>query len=426
MSVMAVVGANFGDEGKGKIADALAATASYVARFQGGANAGHTVINDWGKFGLHLLPCGVFRPGVVNVLGPGVAVDVDILMLELEHLAERGVPTPTLRVSHRAHVVLPYHRDFDVYEEERLGVRSFGSTRRGIAPFYADKHAKVGVPIDLLSDEVALRAHLASTITMKNVLLEHLYRKPLIDVDRLLEELLGQREHLRPFLCDTTALLREALRVGENVLLEGQLGALRDVDHGIYPYTTSSSTLAGFASIGAGVPPWAIQRIVAVTKAYATSVGAGPFVTELRGSDADELRRRGGDAGEYGVTTGRPRRVGWFDAVATRYGCQLQGATELALTGLDVLGYLPEIPICVSYEIDGESQGCFPTSRVLEHASPRLEPAPGWNQDIRACRRFEDLPVQAQRYVARIEELVEVPIHLVSIGPHRNALLERC
>ena len=425
MPATAVVGGNWGDEGKGKIIDCLAGEAQYVVRFQGGNNAGHTIVNDYGKFALHLLPSGVFRPGVVNVLGPGVAVNIPAFLAERRELLARGVPEPILRVSDRAQVVLPVHLLLDEYEEQRLAERSFGSTRSGMAPFYADKYLKLGVQVADLFDDSRLRTRLTASLTAKNVLLEHLYQEPTIAAGDVSADLHRQAHDLQPFVCDTTDLLHEALAAGKEVLLEGQLGALRDPDHGIYPYPTSSSPLAGFATVGAGVPPSEITRIVAVTKAYSSCVGAGPFVTELSGPQADELRRRGGCDGEYGATTGRPRRVGWFDAVATRYGCRVQGATEVALTNLDVLGYLDEIPICTAYEIDGRTTDRFPTPADLDRARPIFETLPGWKCDISAVRCFDDLPSCTRAYVDEIARRIGLPIRLISVGPERDALIDR-
>ena len=424
MSATAIVGANWGDEGKGKITDYLAEHSDFVVRYQGGSNAGHTIINDYGKFALHLLPSGVFSPNIVNVLGPGVAVNIPAFRKEYEELLARGVPQPDIRVSDRAQVVLPYHLLFDAYEEERLAHRQFGSTKAGIAPFYADKYAKVGVQVADLYDEARLRRRLEQALETKNVLLEHLYGKPTIQVDDLLPELAMQAEVIRPFVCDTTVLLQDALVAGKSILLEGQLGTLRDPDHGIYPYSTSSSPLAGFACVGAGIPPHAITRIIAVVKAYSSCVGSGPFTSEIFGDEAHELRERGGSDGEYGATTGRPRRMGWFDAVATRYGCRVQGATEVALSLLDVLGYLDEIPICIAYAIDGEQTTDFPVSARLDRATPVLETMPGWRTDISDCRTFAQLPEQAQQYVRRVETLIGVPIRRISVGARRDAVIE--
>jgi adenylosuccinate synthase len=425
MPVDAVVGANWGDEGKGKVTDFLAERADLVVRFQGGRNAGHTVINGYGKFALHLLPSGVFFPHIENLLGPGVAVDADALLQELDQLVARGVPRPRIGVSDRAQLVLPIHTLFDRCEEQRLGDAKFGSTQTGIAPFYADKYLKLGVQVADLFHPLRLRARLEASLVSKNVLLRELYAEPVQTVDALLSSLARSAERLEPLVCDTTQRIREALDAGKRILVEGQLGALRDPDHGIYPYSTSSSPLAGFACVGAGIPPKAFEQIVAVAKAYSTCVGAGPFLTELEGAAAQELRDRGAADGEYGATTGRPRRVGWFDAVATRYGCRVQGATEVALSLLDVLGYLDEIPICTAYEIDGKRGVDFPVPAQLEFAKPVFEQMPGWCRDISNVRRFEDLPEQAQRYVERIEGLIDVPIRWISVGPEREAMIRR-
>jgi adenylosuccinate synthase len=374
---------------------------------------------------LHLLPSGVFYPKVINVIGPGVALNLRAFLAELQGLIDRGVPAPQIKVSNRAQLLLPYHQLLDGYEEERLGARSFGSTKQGIAPFYADKYLKLGVQVADLGDQSRLQARLAQALATKNVLLQHLYQKPLVTVAEVMDHLAADTETLAPYVADTLTLLQDGLSAGKTVLLEGQLGALRDPDHGIYPYPTSSSPLAGFATVGAGVPPQQITRIIAVTKAYSSCVGAGPFVTELQGGAAEELRRRGGSAGEYGATTGRPRRVGWFDAVATCYGCRVQGATEVALTNLDVLGYLDEIPLCTAYAIDGERATTFPTTGPLERAQPVLTTLPGWRSDLTAIRRYQDLPRQTQHYVETIEELIATPIRWLSVGPERNAMILR-
>jgi adenylosuccinate synthase len=422
MPVTAVVGANFGDEGKGRIVDALASEYDYVIRYQGGANAGHTVLHDGGKFVFHQLPSGVFSHRTTNVLGPGVALDIEKLCTELDMLSERGVAHPKLAISDRAQLLLSWHIDLDEYEEERLGSRAFGSTRSGIAPFYADKCAKLGVLVDDLFDEQRLRARLARSQELKNPFVHALYGKPEFDAQRVAASLLARRDRIAPFVCDTTLLLHNALAIGASLLVEGQLGALRDPDHGTYPLVTSSSPLAGFASVGAGIPAASINRVVAVTKAYATCVGAAPFVTEIHGGSATELRNRGGDAGEFGATTGRPRRVGWFDAVATRYGCRVQGATEVALTCLDVLGYLEQIPICTGYRLNGRALVVdeFPTPRLLEQVEPTYEWLPGWGHPIKSTGSSSALPAEARRYVMRLEEVIGVPIRMVSVGPHRN------
>lgn len=426
MTVTAIVGANWGDEGKGKVTDILAANASFVVRYQGGSNAGHTIINAYGKFVLHLLPSGVFYPHATNVIGPGTALDVEVLLEELDALAARGVPAPTVAVSDRAQVVMPYHGLFDRLEEERLGNAGFGSTRRGIAPFYADKHAKLGVQVSDLYDEARLARRLEQSLAAKNTLLRHLYGQEPLSVDALLPELLAYGAKLRPYVADTTAMLRQANEKGERILVEGQLGALRDPDHGIYPFSTSSSTLAGFAAVGAGLPAASITEVVAVMKAYSSCVGAGPFATELHGGEGDELRRRGGDAGEFGATTGRPRRVGWLDIPASRYGCRVQGATSVTLTNLDVLGYLDEIPVCTHYRLpDGSLSDGFPVTSVLEAAEPVLKTFPGWKCDISGTAAFEELPREAQDYVAFIERQIGVAITRISVGPRREQLIER-
>ena len=425
MSAIAIVGANWGDEGKGKMTDFLAENSDVVVRFQGGNNAGHTIINDHGKFALHLLPSGVFYQHVVNILGPGMALDVQGFLKELDDLVARGVPKPVLWVSDRAQVVMPYHLLLDTYEEERLGERQFGSTQKGIAPFYADKYAKLGIQVSDLFDEKQLLQRIQDALVSKNVLFEHLYGKPKMTPDPIFSTLLKISKELRPFVCDTTVLIRKALASNKQIIVEGQLGALRDPDHGIYPFSTSSSPLAGYASVGAGLPPAALTKVVAVVKAYSSCVGEGPFVCELAGDEAGELRNRGGDAGEYGATTGRPRRVGWFDAVATRYGCSVQGATEMAITLLDVLGYLDQIPICTAYNIGGEHISEFPVTARLEHATPVYEYLPGWRCDISAARHFHELPVAAQDYVLRLEELTGIKARWISVGSRREATIER-
>ena len=423
MPVSAIVGANWGDEGKGKMTDVLAQHSDFVIRYQGGNNAGHTIINEYGKFALHLLPSGVFYPHTTNILGPGIALNISSFLSELDELIARGVPKPSLYISERAQVVLPYHLLLDEYEEERLGDRKYGSTKSGIAPFYSDKYLKIGVQVTDLFDEGRLRDRVERSLTAKNLLFEHLYQKPIMSLEQIVPDLMAAGDKIKPYVCDTSTLLHNALKDQKEILVEGQLGALRDPDHGIYPYPTSSSTLAGFASVGAGIPPHAITQVVAVTKAYSSCVGAGPFVSEIFDREAEDLRERGGDAGEYGATTGRPRRMGWFDAVATRYGCRMQGATAVALTVLDVLGYLDEIPVCTAYEIDGEKTHRFPVPALLDRATPVLEMMPGWQRDISAVRRFSDLPTNAQNYVKQIEDWLEVPVKWVSVGPRREDII---
>ncbi len=423
--VHTIVGANWGDEGKGKVTDLLAEKSDIVVRFQGGANAGHTIINEYGKFALHLLPSGVFHPHIVNIIGPGVALNIEALLSELESVTSRGVPAPKLLISDRAQVMMPYHVDFDKYEEERLGKQSFGSTKSGIAPFYSDKFAKVGIQVCQLYDEDILRERLKIALVKKNALLEGLYHKPPIDLEALIAKLKELAEKIRPMVCDTTLYLHKANKEGKVILLEGQLGSLRDPDHGIYPYTTSSSPLAGYGCVGAGVSPRDMTDIYCVTKAYSSAVGAGPFVVRLEGPEGDELRRRGGDAGEFGATTGRARDVGWFDCVATRYGVMVQGATEVVLTNLDVLGYLDEIPVCVAYEVDGQQITDFPDTPRLMRCKPVYQKLPGWKCDIRGIRDYAALPENCRKYVEFIEAQVGAPIHMVSNGPRREDILYR-
>ncbi len=423
--VKAVVGANWGDEGKGKITDMLAEKADIIVRFQGGANAGHTIVNNYGKFALHTLPSGVFYNHTTSVIGNGVALNIPILMKEIKSITDRNVPMPKILVSDRAQIVMPYHILFDQYEEERLGGKSFGSTKSGIAPFYSDKYAKIGFQVSELFDDELLEEKVQRVSEMKNVILEHLYHKPLIDPAELLNTLREYRDMIAPFVCDVSAFLDKALKEGKTILLEGQLGTMKDPDHGIYPMVTSSSTLAAYGAIGAGIPPYEIKQIVTVSKAYSSSVGAGAFVSEIFGDEADELRRRGGDGGEFGATTGRPRRMGWFDCVATKYGCRLQGTTDVAFTVLDALGYLDEIPVCVGYEIDGEVTTDFPVTYKLEKAKPVLKKLPGWKCDIRGIRKFEDLPENCRKYVEFIEEQIGFPITMVSNGPGREDIIYR-
>ena len=423
--VKAVVGANWGDEGKGKITDMLAEKADIIVRFQGGANAGHTIVNNYGKFALHTLPSGVFYNHTTSVIGNGVALNIPILMKEIKSITDRNVPMPKILVSDRAQMVMPYHILFDQYEEERLGGKSFGSTKSGIAPFYSDKYAKIGSQVSELFDEELLQEKVQRVSEMKNVILEHLYHKPMIDPAELLNTLHEYRDMIAPFVCDVSAFLDKALKEGKTILLEGQLGTMKDPDHGIYPMVTSSSTLAAYGAIGAGIPPYEIKQIVAVSKAYSSSVGAGAFVSEIFGDEADELRRRGGDGGEFGATTGRPRRMGWFDCVATKYGCRLQGATDVAFTVLDALGYLDEIPVCVGYEIDGEVTTDFPVTYKLEKAKPVLKKLPGWKCDIRGIRNFDELPENCRKYVEFIEEQIGFPITMVSNGPGREDIIYR-
>ena len=424
--IKAVVGANWGDEGKGKITDMLAEHSDVVIRFQGGANAGHTIVNPYGKFALHTLPSGVFYDHTTSIIGNGVALDVQALMREVKAIKDQGVPAPHLMVSNRAQIVMSYHKLLDAYEEERLAGASYGSTKSGIAPFYSDKFSKIGFQVSELFDEETLKVKVKKVCLMKNVLMEHLYHKPLLKEEDVLAELEEYREALRPYVVDTSAFLNQCLKEGKTILLEGQLGTLKDPDHGIYPMVTSSSTLAGYGAIGAGVPPYEIKQIITVCKAYSSAVGAGEFVSEIFGEEADELRRRGGDGGEYGATTGRPRRMGWFDVVASKYGCRLQGATDVAFTVLDVLGYLDEIPVCTGYEMpDGTVTTEFPVTVDLAKCRPVLEVLPGWKCDIRGIRSYEELPENCRKYVEFIEERIGYPITMVSNGPKRDDIIYR-
>lgn len=423
--IKAVVGANWGDEGKGKITDMLAQEADVVVRFQGGANAGHTIVNDYGKFALHTLPSGVFSGRTTSVIGNGVALDVPVFFKEYNEIVSRGVPAPKILISDRAQIVMPYHPLFDQYEEERLGGRSFGSTKSGIAPFYSDKYAKIGFQVNELFDNEKLREKVESVCQVKNVMLEHLYHKPLLNPDEIMDKLMEYKEMVAPYVGNVSLFLWNALKEGKEILLEGQLGSMKDPDHGIYPMVTSSSTLAGYGAIGAGVPPYEIKKIIAVSKAYSSAVGAGAFVSEIFGDEADELRKRGGDGGEFGATTGRPRRMGWYDCVASKYGCRIQGATDVAFTVLDVLGYLDEIPVCVGYEIDGQVTTDFPTTCKLEKAKPVLEKLPGWKCDIRGIKKYEDLPENCRNYIEFIEKQIECPITMISNGPGRNDIIYR-
>ena len=423
--VKAVVGANWGDEGKGKITDMLGEKADIIVRFQGGANAGHTIINDYGKFALHTLPSGVFYDHTTSIIGNGVALNIPVLFGEIQSIIDRGVPAPKILVSDRAQIVMSYHILFDQYEEERLGGKSFGSTKSGIAPFYSDKYAKIGFQVSELFDDELLKEKVVRVCEQKNVILEHLYKKPALRPEDLYEELQSYKKMVAPYVCDVSLYLHNAIKEGKEILLEGQLGSLKDPDHGIYPMVTSSSTLAAYGAIGAGIPPYEIKQIITVCKAYSSAVGAGAFVSEIFGEEADELRRRGGDGGEFGATTGRPRRMGWFDVVASKYGCRLQGTTDVAFTVLDVLGYLDEIPVCVAYDIDGEITTDFPPTYLLERAKPVLETLPGWKCDIRGIKRYEDLPENCRRCIEFIEEKIGYPITMVSNGPGRDEIIYR-
>ena len=424
--VKAIVGANWGDEGKGKITDMLAQDSDIIIRFQGGANAGHTIINDYGKFALHTLPSGIFYDHTTSIIGNGVALNIPVLFNELKEITSKGVPEPKILISDRAQIVMPYHILFDEYEEERLAGKSFGSTKSGIAPFYSDKYAKVGFQVsELFEEEAELKEKIERVIVQKNILLEHLYHKPLIDTDELYNTLMEYKEMIAPYVCNVSAYLDKAIKEGKNILLEGQLGTLKDPDHGIYPMVTSSSTLAAYGAIGAGIPPYEIKKVVTVCKAYSSAVGAGAFVSEIFGDEAQELRVRGGDGGEFGATTGRPRRMGWFDCVASKYGCRLQGTTDVAFTVVDVLGYLDEIPVCTGYEIDGKVTTEFPVTNQLEKAKPVLEVLPGWECDLRGIKKYEDLPENCRKYIEFVEEHIGYPITMVSNGPGRDDIIYR-
>ena len=425
--VTAIVGANWGDEGKGKITDLLASESDIVIRFQGGANAGHTIINDHGRFALHLMPSGVCHENIVNIIGNGVALDIRKFINEYNSIKEQGL-NPQLLVSDRVQVVMPYHVDFDKFEEERLGGKAFGSTKSGIAPFFSDKYAKIGFQVSELFDEATLKEKIERVLEIKNALLVNLYHKDPINADELLAEMLEQGRLIKPFVTNTQAYLYEALKEDKKILLEGQLGTMKDPDMGIYPMVTSSSTLAGYGCVGAGIPPYEIKKIVVVTKAYSSSVGGGAFVSEiLDEAVAKELRDRGGDKGEYGATTGRPRRVGWFDCVATRYGVRLQGGTDVALTNLDVLGYLDKIPVCTAYEVDGEITKDFPNPTKLDRCKPVIEYLPSWKGkgEIRGITEYDKLPKEAQDYVEFIEKEIGVHVSIVSTGPVREEIIRR-
>ena len=424
--VKAVVGANWGDEGKGKFTDMLAADADVVIRFQGGANAGHTIVNDYGKFALHTMPSGVFHQGIMNVIGNGVAFDIEKFLTELDSILDRNVPMPSLMISDRVQVMMPYHILFDTLEEARLAGKSFGSTKSGIAPCYSDKYAKIGWQLnEFYQDDDVIKDKIDRIADIKDVLLVHLYNHEPLDRAGIFEWIHTQRERIRPFIGDVSLYLDNAIREGKTLLLEGQLGTMKDPDHGIYPMVTSSSPLAAFGAIGAGIPPYEIKQVVVVTKAYSSAVGAGEFVSEIFGEEADKLRNNGGDGGEYGATTGRPRRVGWYDCVASKYGCRLQGATDVALSVLDALGYLDEIPVCTAYELDGKEIKDFPLTKDLSRCKPVLRVMKGWKCDIRGIKRFEDLPEEARAYVELIESEIGYPITMISNGPGRDDIIYR-
>lgn len=424
--VTAIVGANWGDEGKGKITDAKAAGSDVVVRFQGGCNAGHTIINNYGKFALHQLPSGVFYNHITNIISNGVALSPEKFIEELDAIKARGVPQPKILVSNRAQIVMPYHIQLDSFEEARLSSKSFGSTRSGIAPFYSDKFAKIGFQVsELFGNENDLKEKIERIVTLKNVYYEYLYHQPKLSVKGIFDTLMKYKKILEPYVADTFDFLHNAVKDGKNILLEGQLGALKDTDFGIYPMVTSSNTIAGYGAVGAGIPPYEIKNIIAVVKSYSSAVGSGEFVSEIFGDEADKLRHKGGDGGEFGATTGRPRRMGWLDLVATRYGCRVQGATSVAFTVLDALGYLDEIPVCVAYELDGKRIDAFPPTSQLKHCKPVFEKMPGWKQDIRGIRKYEDLPENARNYIEFAEKAIGVPIKIISNGPAREDVILR-
>ncbi len=424
--VKAIVGANWGDEGKGKITDVLANDSDVVVRFQGGANAGHTIINNYGKFALHQLPSGVFHSNITNVIGNGVAFSVESFVKEIKELEERGVPKPNILISDRAQIVMPYHVAFDCYEEERLGKNSFGSTKSGIAPFYSDKYSKIGFQINELYDDVdSLKEKIAHAVEIKNATLRNLYNKEEITVDEVFDKLMEYKELLKDYVGDSFTFMRDAIASGKNILLEGQLGSLKDTDFGIYPMVTSSNTIAGYGAVGAGIPPYEIKEVITVVKAYSSAVGAGEFVSEIFGEEADKLRNFGGDGGEFGATTGRPRRMGWLDLVASRYGCQVQGATTVAFTVIDALGYLDEIPVCVAYELDGEVIDYFPSTTKLKRCKPVLKTLKGWKCDVSGIKKYEELPKECREYIEFAEKEIGVHIGIVSNGPSRDDIIYR-
>ena len=423
--VKAIVGANWGDEGKGKITDMFAEKADIVIRFQGGANAGHTIINDRGRFAFHLMPSGVCYDHTTCIIGNGVALDIQKFCKELDDVKKAGL-NPKLLVSERAQILMPYHILFDEYEEERLGKNAFGSTKSGIAPFFSDNYAKIGIQVNELFDDESLKAKLHNICTLKNLTLEYVYHKPLLDEQELFDTCVKYREMIAPYVCDTRAYLAKAMEDGKEILLEGQLGTLKDPDFGIYPMVTSSSTLAAYGAVGAGIPPYKIEEIICVTKAYSSAVGAGEFVSEILDEDeAQALRVHGGDKGEFGATTGRPRRVGWFDCVATRYGIACQGATKVVMTALDCLSYLDEIKVCVGYEVDGKVIKDFPTTPTLKKCKPVFETLKGWHCNIKGIRNYDELPKEARDYVEFIEKQLGYRIDMVSNGPEREAIIVR-
>jgi len=423
MSIHVVCGVNWGDEGKGRMVDYLAHDMDVVVRYQGGNNAGHTVANDRGTFKLHLVPSGIFNPNAVNVLGPGVVIDVEALGQEIERLEQAGIGPLNLKISDRAQITFPFHRDEDAWEEERLGKGAYGSTKRGIAPAYGDRYLKKALLMGELFYPEFLKERLLPVVEWKNAIAKGVYGKAgNLTVAEVFDWAVRYGEKLKPMITDTTRLLSEAAAAGKNIMFEAQLGALRDVFYGIYPFTTSSSALAAFAPVGSGLFGHGVGEVIGVMKAFSTCVGAGPFVTEMDEAQAGPLRQ---SSGEFGTATGRPRRLGHFDALASRFGAEIQGVTKLALTKLDSLSGQSKLQICTKYLYKGEFVTDFPLNAVLENATGVYETMDGWSEDITGCRRFDDLPTAAQRYVLRIEELVGRSIHYVSVGPNRKQMVLR-
>ncbi|WP_422484812.1 adenylosuccinate synthase [Gudongella sp. DL1XJH-153] len=419
----AIVGINWGDEGKGRMVDLLSQDQDIVVRYQGGNNAGHTVVNEKGKFIFNLLPSGILRDDIVNIMGNGMVIDIEHLCSELDSLQEKGiiVTEKNLKISDKAVICMPYHVLLDQYEEERLKDKKYGSTKRGIAPVYADKYRKKGIRMGELFFEDSLKERVQDVVKYENLLIEKGYGKEKIDWQEMYDWLLKYGERLKPYIADIGVFLTEAIRDNQDIMFEAQLGALRDIDYGIYPYTTSSSTIAAYAPIGSGIPGEKMDRTVGVVKAYSSCVGEGPFTAEMEGEEADKLREAGE---EYGAATGRPRRVGAFDVVATRYGCLVQGADEIALTKLDVLSYMENIPVCTAYKIDGEKINDFPVGPKLDRAEPVIEYMFGWKEDITKCRKLEDLPSSARAYISYIQRALETKITYVSVGPGRDEYIK--
>ena len=419
-----IAGINWGDEGKGRVVDLLTENYDIVVRYQGGGNAGHTVINEKGKFALHLLPSGIFHERVVNLLGNGVALDPENLVKEIRDVQAKGISVSpeNLKISDRASLLLPWHRDLDALEEARLADKQYGSTKQGIAPFYSDKYQKKTVMAGELFRPEKLESHLRDLLEWKNLTLTKVYGAQPYTMEMLEEWLQTWCEEIKPFICNTGSFLKKAAEEGKSILFEAQLGTLRDLDYGIYPYTTSSNTLAAYAPVGAGLPSLRVEEVIGVVKAYSTCVGEGPFVCEMFGEEAERLRRAGA---EYGAKTGRPRRVGPIDLVATRYGVEMQGATKVALTKLDVLSDMERIPVCVRYRIGGGETEEFPFPAELDEAEPVIEYVKGWQRDISGIRRWEDLPEEAKEYVTMVERAIGCPIAYISVGAERESMIIR-